>query len=92
MMMRRSLLRWAVPVVLLAVGLGVWLLLGGRPAMVQTAAVERGPAAELVYATGYVEAEHPVSVSTRVTAPVREVLVQRGRQGYTRGQALTGAG
>jgi RND family efflux transporter MFP subunit len=87
MMMRRSLLRWAVPVVLLAVGLGAWLLLGGRPVMVQTAAVERGPAAELVYATGYVEAEHPVSVSTRITAPVREVLVQEGDR-VARGQAL----
>lgn len=84
----RSLpLRWIVPIALLALGLAAWLLVGGHPITLETATVEKGPAAELVYATGYVEAEHPVSVSARITAPVRDVLVREGDP-VTRGQAL----
>ena len=41
----------------------------------------------MVYATGYIEAEHPVSVSARITAPVRDVLVREGDR-VARGQAL----
>lgn len=37
-----------------------------------------GEAVELVYATGYVEAEEPVSVASRLTAPVMRVLVEEG--------------
>ena len=35
-------------------------------------------AADLVYATGYVEADDPVSVSAQITAPVKAVLVAEG--------------
>lgn len=87
MSLRNLPLRWIVPVALLALGLMAWLLIGGRPITVETAAVEKGPAAELVYASGYVEAEHPVSVSARITAPVRDVLVREGDR-VVRGQAL----
>lgn len=64
-----------------------WWLFWHRPATVTTAQVERGPAVELVYATGFVEAEHPVTVSPRVTAPVAEVLVEEGER-IVRGQPL----
>jgi RND family efflux transporter MFP subunit len=56
----------------------VWLVMARHPVHVQVAKVEMGPAVELVYATGYVDAEHPVSVSARITAPVRAVLVREG--------------
>lgn len=64
-----------------------WWLTAGRPITVRTATVTRGPAVELVYATGYVEPAHPVTVSSRVTAPVLAVLVSEG-QAVSRGQAL----
>lgn len=57
------------------------------PVTVQVASVEQGPAAELVYATGYIDAEHPVSVSARITAPVRDVLVREGER-VRKGQPL----
>ena len=80
------------PIVLLAIAIllaaaGGWWLLNGRPLVVVTAPVGRGPAVELVYATGFVEAEHPVAVSSRLTAPVIAVLVEEGAR-VTRGQAL----
>jgi RND family efflux transporter MFP subunit len=46
-----------------------------------------GPAVELVYGTGFVEAQQPVSVQARITAPVERVLVEEGQR-VTRGQAL----
>jgi RND family efflux transporter MFP subunit len=46
-----------------------------------------GPAAELVYGTGFVEAQQPVSVQARITAPVDKVLVEEGQR-VTRGQPL----
>lgn len=46
-----------------------------------------GPAIELVYATGFVEPEQPVSVAARVTAPVVEVLADEGAS-VRKGQAL----
>ena len=46
-----------------------------------------GPAAELVYGTGFVEAQQPVSVQARITAPVDKVLVVEGQR-VTRGQPL----
>lgn len=46
-----------------------------------------GPAAELVYATGYVEPVQPVTVQSRITAPVARVLVDEGDR-VTRGQPL----
>jgi len=46
-----------------------------------------GPAAELVYGTGFVEAQQPVSVQARITAPIAQVLVEEGQR-VTRGQPL----
>lgn len=46
-----------------------------------------GPALDLVYATGFVEPEQPVSVAPRVTAPVVAVLVDEGER-VRRGQPL----
>jgi RND family efflux transporter MFP subunit len=49
--------------------------------------VRVGDAVELVYATGFVEAEHPVTISARLTAPVREVLAEEAQR-VGRGQPL----
>jgi RND family efflux transporter MFP subunit len=67
--------------------LAFWWLDSGRPEKVRTALVASGPAVELVYATGFVEPAHPVSVAAQVTAPVTQVLVDEG-QAVTRGQPL----
>lgn len=75
--MRRRLTLLVVSLVI-AVGLGALWFSTNRPVTVELAAVETGPAVELVYATGYVDATHPVSVSARVTAPVNKVLVREG--------------
>lgn len=80
---------WPALALLLLVGLAglAWYALRGRPLAVEVARVTRGPAVDLVYATGFVEPVHPVSVSARVTAPVRAVLVREGDR-VERGQAL----
>jgi RND family efflux transporter MFP subunit len=67
----------AIVITALAVG---WFLLSGGAPRVETAKVTRGPAVELVYATGFVEAQQPVTVSSRVTAPVTQVLVEEGQR------------
>ena len=59
-------------------GLAAWFGLGLGGHKVTLASPTRGPAADLVYATGYVEAEDPVSVSAQITAPVKSVLVAEG--------------
>lgn len=66
---------------------GAWFLVRGSTPVVETARVETGPATALVYATGFIEPEQPVVVSSRVTAPVREVLVEEGQR-VTAGQSL----
>ena len=82
----RRRLPWVIVAgVLLA--LVLWWALGGRARHVETVKVQRGPAVELVYATGYVEAQHPVSVSARLTAPVQQVLIAEGAP-VAKGQAL----
>lgn len=68
----------------LAVSFWVWQ---GQPVSVETVRPRFGPAVELVYATGYVEAQQPVSVAARVTAPVERVLVDEGDH-VRRGQIL----
>ncbi|MCJ2179088.1 efflux RND transporter periplasmic adaptor subunit [Novosphingobium album (ex Hu et al. 2023)] len=70
-----------------AVVAGLLWTFGGAGTKVTVAEVEQGPAADLVYATGYVEPEHPVIVSSRVTAPVGTVLVREGDR-VVAGQAL----
>lgn len=76
---------WLLPMALLAAA--VWWLLAGRARDVTLAPVRVGDAVELVYATGFVEAEHPVAVAARLTAPVRRVLVDEGDP-IRRGQPL----
>ena len=58
-----------------------------QPVKVTLVAVRIGPAVELVYATGFVEARQPVSVQGRITAPVTRVLVAEGDR-VRRGQPL----
>ena len=85
--MKRKL--WPALALLLVAGLAAlaWYALRGRPIAVDVARVTRGPAVDLVYATGFVEPVHPVSVAARVTAPVRAVLVREGDR-VANGQAL----
>lgn len=85
--LRRHLVRWSMPVLLLVAGLGLWLWWQARPIAVTIVHPRLGNATALVYATGYVEADHPVSVSARETAPVVRVLVDEGDV-VTRGQPL----
>jgi RND family efflux transporter MFP subunit len=77
---------WLLPLALLAAA-ALWWLLDGRAREVMLAPVRVGDAVELVYATGFVEAEHPVAVAARLTAPVRQVLVDEGDP-VRRGQPL----
>lgn len=84
--MRKVRLAAAMAVIAIAAGAS-WLLFDQRPITVHTVRAETGPAVELVYATGYVEPDHPVTVSSRVTAPVVSVLAEEG-QAVTRGQPL----
>ena len=77
---------WLLLPALLAAAFAYWLFAGRAPE-VALAPVRVGEAVELVYATGFVEAEHPVSVAARVTAPVRQVLVEEADR-VTRGQPL----
>lgn len=58
-----------------------------RPTPVDASPVRRGPVAEVVYATGFVETQRPIDVSSRVTAPVSVVLADEGDH-VVRGQAL----
>jgi RND family efflux transporter MFP subunit len=83
----RRLVRWIAflgLILLLAAG-GWWKVTS--PTSVIASSVTRGPVADVVYATGYVEARSPIEVSSRVTAPVTTVLVDEGDH-VTRGQAL----
>lgn len=58
-----------------------------RPAEVEGARARLGPALDVVYATGFVEPKQPVEVSSRVTAPIVEVLAQEGER-VERGEPL----
>ncbi len=56
---------------------GAWALRGHR-VEVDAIPVRTGTAVELVYANGYVEAEEPVAVASRLTAPVARIFVDEG--------------
>ncbi|UZW57113.1 efflux RND transporter periplasmic adaptor subunit [Sphingobium sp. JS3065] len=77
---------WLLPLALVA-ATAAWWLLAGRAQEVELAPVRIGHAVELVYATGFVEARQPVSVSARLTAPVRQVLADEAQR-VVRGQPL----
>jgi RND family efflux transporter MFP subunit len=58
-----------------------------HPHELAASALRRGAAVELVYATGFVETDQPVSVAARITAPVVRVLADEGDH-VRRGQRL----
>jgi len=74
-----------LPVALAGAGAGTYWW--ARPLAVVGTPVRAGPAADVVYATGFVEAREPVEVAARVTAPITQVLVDEGAQ-VVRGQPL----
>lgn len=49
-----------------------------RPVELRVGRPQRGEAVEVVYATGFVEPKHPVSLSSRLTAPVLTVDADEG--------------
>jgi RND family efflux transporter MFP subunit len=77
---------WLVLVVAVA-ATAAFLFWQNRKPQFETTQARLGPAVELVYATGFVEPDQPVSVASRLTAPVLEVLVDEGAR-VTRGQPL----
>lgn len=79
--------RWIGIPLLLALAIGGWLVWHERPLAVTITTPHVGGATALVYATGFVEADHPVSVSSRLTAPIVRVLVDEGDH-VVRGQPL----
>lgn len=82
----RRIAPWLLAVALLAAAAAGWLF-AGQAQDVTLAPARIGDAVELVYATGFVEAEHPATVAARLTAPVRQVLVDEGDR-VRRGQPL----
>jgi len=74
----RRTLRWILLPMLLAAACAGWFAWRSQPRSVSVMAPHVGNASALVYATGFVEADHPVAVSARLTAPVQRVLVDEG--------------
>ncbi len=72
---------------LVAGALGAAWTWQNRPIEVAIVKARIGPAVELVYATGFIEAQQPVSVQSRIAAPVERVLVAEGDR-IVRGQPL----
>lgn len=83
----KSTIRWLVIIVLFAAAAVAAWSYATRPASVAGTLVTRGPVADVVYATGFVEPRSPVDVSSRVTAPVLTVLADEGDR-VSRGQPL----
>ncbi|MDE2405349.1 MAG: efflux RND transporter periplasmic adaptor subunit [Sphingomonadales bacterium] len=77
----------AIAALAVALAAGAFWAWQGKPRAVTVVAAHVGPATELVYATGYVEAQQPVTISSRITAPVSRVLVSEG-DAVHRGQPL----
>lgn len=78
---------WIIAGVLALAAVGGAVAWQARPIPVTFAQVRTGEAVELVYATGYVESQQPVTVQSRITAPVARVLVEEGQR-VSRGQPL----
>lgn len=79
--------KWLLALLVAVIICAAYLFWQSRPDEVSVAPVRRGTAVELVYATGFVEPEQPVSVQARLTAPVTRVLADEG-DSVRRGQAL----
>jgi len=77
---------WIVLIVAV-VAAAAFLFWQNRKPQFETAQARIGPAVELVYATGFVEPDQPVSIASRLTAPVIQVLVDEGSH-VVRGQPL----
>lgn len=86
MLRPRTVLLATALLVATAILLG-WLWWRDAPATVDIVRPRRGSAVELIYATGFVEPDHPVTVASRLTAPVTRILVDEGDP-VRRGQAL----
>jgi RND family efflux transporter MFP subunit len=84
---RRRHVGLAVALLLALLAVIGWLTWRSQPMTVAAAHPRIGPAVALVYASGYVEPQHPVAVAARVTAPVMKVLVEEGDR-VRRGQPL----
>jgi RND family efflux transporter MFP subunit len=84
---RKLLIRWLVITAVLLGAAITGYVYFTKPAQVAAARPIRGPAAEVVYGTGFVEPRRPVEVSSRVTAPVTQVLADEGDH-VARGQPL----
>jgi RND family efflux transporter MFP subunit len=69
---------WLAALIFIVIGaaLAIWYLT--RPMPVIAIQAVRGPAISVVYATGFTEPRNPVDVSSRVTAPITQVLVDEG--------------
>lgn len=83
----KKLARWFIILALVTAAAAAALSYATRAASVAGARAVRGPVADLVYATGFVEPRRPVEVSSRVTAPVIRLLADEGDR-VVRGQAL----
>jgi RND family efflux transporter MFP subunit len=81
---RPSLIVGPIVAVAAVIALFLWQQ---QPLKVRLASVRRGEAVAMVYATGFVEPEQPVSLSARVTAPVLWVAPDEGDR-VRKGQAL----
>ena len=79
--------RWVAVALVLGLVAAIGWSYVTRPLKVVAAHPTRGPVADVVYATGFVEPRRPVDVSSRVTAPVSAVLADEGDT-VTRGEAL----
>ncbi len=84
--MSRSLL-WIISALMALSLLSGYIWWRRQPRQVESITSRSGRLVDLVYATGFVEAEHPVSVSARLTAPVTQVLAVEGER-IKRGQPL----
>lgn len=67
--------------------LAAYFLWYARPTPVAVARTHRGEAVELIYATGFVEPTQPVSVVSRLTAPVIDIYAAEGDR-VRKGQPL----
>lgn len=78
---------WLALVLAIVAALAAFWVWRNQPLRLALARARLGPATELVYATGFVEAQQPVTVQSRITAPVERVLVGEGDR-VRRGQPL----
>lgn len=84
--LRATLRLLIITILIIAAALAGWSY-ASRPPTLEGRKVTRGPVADVVYATGFVEPRRPSDVSSRVTAPVTAVFADEGGR-VRKGQAL----